>query len=165
MNRALPCYADAETLRVIGERFAYVFEPIDPNSEVVYKPTLLPHTISQGDRITIGELTADVFVQDHGYCETLGFRFGDIAYSTDVVNLTDAAFDIVAGVDTWIIGTLVDQPHPTHADVDKALGWMERAGVKRGFLTHISPFMDHRALCARLPNHVRPAFDGLVVED
>lgn len=164
MGGPLDCYGDRETLRSIQERFGYVFEPLDPNATVVYKPTLIPHTIAPGDQFMIGDIPIRVFGQDHGYCETLGFRFGDVAYSTDVVSLSEASFEAVKGVDTWIIGTLVDHDHPTHAHVGKAVAWIERVGARRGYLTHLSPFLDHGALEARLPAHVRPAYDGLVIE-
>ena len=164
INRPLPAYADKETLRVIAERFGYVLEPLAADTEVIYKPTLIAHEIGNGDRFTIGDMEITAFVQDHGFCEILGFRIGNVAYSTDVTALSDEAFDVVRGVDTWIIGTLTDHEHPTHAHVDKALGWIERAGAKRGLLTHISFVMDHATLEARLPSHVQPAYDGLVVE-
>lgn len=164
MGRALDCYADKETLRIIRERFGYVLEAVDPNATVVYKPTLVPNPIAPGDTFAVGDIDIGVFAQDHGYCNTLGFRFGDTAYSTDVVTLPESAFDAVRGIDTWIIGTLVDHEHPTHAHVAKALDWIERAGARRGYLTHISPFLDHATLEARLPAHVRPAYDGLEID-
>lgn len=163
-NKPLDCFADLETMRVIEERFGYVMEPVAPEATVVYKPTLIPHTIGHGAKISIGDIDIQVFVQDHGHCETLGYRFGNIAYSTDVTALSDAAFDIVQGVDTWIIGTLTDAPHPTHADIDKAIAWIGRVGAKQGYLTHLSFNLDHATLEARLPAHVRPAYDGLVIE-
>jgi phosphoribosyl 1,2-cyclic phosphate phosphodiesterase len=129
-----------------------------------FKPTLNPHTLNNGDRLTIGDVDIDAFVQYHGYCETLGFRFGPIAYSTDVVKMPDDAFKILEGVDTWIIGALVDRPHPTHAHVDKALSWMERVGPRRGILTHMGSNFDYEVLKSHLPEYVEPAFDGMILE-
>ena len=164
LGHAVDCYGDAETLEAIRLRFGYVLEPLAAGATTVYKPSLVPNVIRPGESFRIGDVPVLAFAQDHGYGRTLGYRFGDVAYSTDVVELDDAAFDAVAGVKTWIVGVLVAHPHPTHAHVDKALAWMERAGVERGFFTHISPFLDHAALEARLPAHVRPAYDGLVIE-
>jgi phosphoribosyl 1,2-cyclic phosphodiesterase len=31
-------------------------------------------------------------------------------------------------------------------------------------LTHLSPWLDHDALAAKLPGGVEPAFDGMVIE-
>ncbi len=164
MNAAIDVYADPETLETIKLRFGYVLEPLAANAQMYYKPTLLPHVLVDGDRLTIGNIDIEVFTQDHGFCDTLGFRFGSIAYTTDVVELPDHAFEILKGVDTWIIGTLVDHPHPTHADVDKALGWIERVGARRGVLSHLGYGFDYETLKRRLPDHVEPAFDGMILE-
>ncbi len=160
----LDTYGDAETLGVIKKRFGYVFAPLAGDATVYYKPTLIPHTLSDKDVFLVGDMEIQTFVQDHGYCETLGFRFGSIAYSTDAVELPDHAFEMLDGIDVWIVGVLAEKPHPTHAHVDKALEWMDRVKPKRGILTHLSGLFDYEALNARLPDHVEPAFDGMVIE-
>lgn len=165
MNSAIDLYADAATMDDIDKRFGYVFEPLAEDATMYYKPTLNPHTIGDNDRLQIGGIDIDVFVQDHGYCDTLGFRFGPIAYTTDLVELPDTAFGVLDGVDTWIIGTLVDKPHPTHVHVDKALDWIDRIGPKRAVLTHLSPGFDYQVLSDRLPDGVEVAYDGMVIED
>jgi phosphoribosyl 1,2-cyclic phosphate phosphodiesterase len=142
MNAAIDMYADADTMDNIKQRFGYVLEPIAAHARSYFKPTLNPHTLNNRDRLTIGDVDIDVFVQDHGYCKTLGFRFGPIAYSTDVVEI----------------------PHPTHAHVDKALKWMERVGPRRGILTHMGFSLDYEVLKNRLPDYVEPAFDGMIIE-
>ncbi|MBT4932715.1 MAG: MBL fold metallo-hydrolase [Rhodospirillaceae bacterium] len=164
MNAAIDVYADADTLRVIDERFGYVLEPLAENADMYYKPTLVPHELNDGDALGIGDIDIQVFTQDHGFCDTLGFRFGPIAYTTDVVELPDRAFEILKGVDTWIIGTLIDHPHPTHAHVDKALGWIDRIDPRRGVLSHLGYGFDYDTLNKRLPDHVEPAFDGMILE-
>lgn len=164
MNAAIDAYADADTLETIRQRFGYVLEPLAKDADMYYKPTLVPHVLNDGERLRIGCIDIDVFTQDHGFCDTLGFRFGPIAYTTDVVELPQRAFDILKGVDTWIIATLVDHPHPTHAHVDKALGWIERVGPRRGVLSHLGYSFDYDTLNRRLPDHVEPAFDGMILE-
>jgi phosphoribosyl 1,2-cyclic phosphate phosphodiesterase len=164
MNAPIDIYADVDTLRVIDLRFGYVLEPLAENANMYYKPTLVSHELNDGDVFSIGSIDIQVFIQDHGFCNTLGFRFGPIAYSTDVVELPDHAFDILKGVDTWVIGTLIDHPHPTHAHVDKALDWIERIHPRRGVLSHLGYGFDYDTLNKRLPDHVEPAFDGMILE-
>ena len=164
MNAAIDMYADADTVDSIKQRFGYVLEPLAADVKTHFKPTLNPHTLKDGDSLTIGDVDIDVFVQDHGYCKTMGFRFGPIAYSTDVVNMPDDAFKILDGVDTWIIGALIDRPHPTHAHVDKALNWLKRVRPRRGVLTHMGFSFDYEVLKSKLPEHVEPAFDGMILE-
>jgi len=164
LGAPLDAFANAETLDAIRRRFGYVLEPWSGGSTGFYRPALVPHDVKHGERFTVGAIPVVAFQQDHGYCDSLGFRFGPIAYSSDVVALPEDAFDLLDGVEAWIIGTLLDAPHPTHADVDKALDWLKRVGARRGVLTHLSGRLDYAALAARLPDGVEPAYDGLVID-
>ena len=169
INRAidapLDAYADGDTIAVIWQRFGYVFETLNEDAKFFYKPTLIPHEVGGGSTIHIGDITAEVIEQNHGYCTSLGFRFGPIAYTTDVVELPDYAFDVLQGVETWIIGVLTDKPHPTHAHVGKALDWVARIKPGRAVLTHLSTYFDYHALAGQLPPGVEPAYDGMVIEE
>lgn len=162
-NGPLEVYGDAPTLEAIRSRFSYVVQPLDPGTRFYYKPTLVPRLIADGEAFAVGRLSVLAFEQDHGFSTTLGFRFGKIAYTTDVVELSERAFALLAGIRVWIIGTLVDRPHPTHCDVDKALTWIERIGPERAVLTHLGNDLDYAALAARLPPGVEPAYDGLEI--
>ncbi len=164
MNAPIDAYADRETLDVIEQRFGYVLEPLAEGATMYYKPTLTAHELKDGDQLKIGDIPVQVFSQDHGYCTTLGFRFGSVAYTTDVVELPDRAFDILQGVETWIIGTLIDKPHPTHAHVGKAIDWINRVGPRRGVLSHLGFNIDYETLRQSLPENIEPAYDGLILE-
>ncbi len=95
---------------------------------------------------------------------TVGFRFGAAAYSTDVVELSDAAFDALAGLDLWIVDCLSDKPFPTHAHLARVLEWVERVKPKRTVLTHMTPDLDYRRLKQALPKGIEPGYDGMVLE-
>ncbi|MDP7241886.1 MAG: MBL fold metallo-hydrolase [Rhodospirillales bacterium] len=164
MEAPLDVYADAETMAVVRERFGYVFEPLAEGAETYYKPTLVPRDLEIGKTIAIGGIEIIPFEQDHGFCTSIGFRFGPIAYSTDLTVLDEVAFGVLEGVEVWIIGTLTDRPHPTHAHVDKALAWIDRIKPQRAILTHLSTGLDYGALAQRLPPGVEPAYDGLIIE-
>lgn len=164
MNRlvraALPVYADRRTLAVIEERFDYVFRPLEGAS--FYKPTLTPHAI-EGE-FTIGGIRVVPFVQDHGFSKTLGFRIGGMAYSTDVVELDEAAFAALAGTELWILDCLRYDPHPTHSHLEKTLSWIARVKPRRAVLTHMDVPLDYATLRGKLPPGVEPGYDGLTLE-
>ncbi|MBV5334011.1 MBL fold metallo-hydrolase, partial [bacterium] len=67
----------------------------------VYRPVLQAHIID-GPFAAAG-VAVTPFIQDHGYINTLGFRIGNFAYSTDVVRLDDDAFAALEGLDLWIV--------------------------------------------------------------
>jgi phosphoribosyl 1,2-cyclic phosphate phosphodiesterase len=159
-NSPIDIYADGRTLELIRERFGYVFQPI--RGDYYYKPVLTPRLIDGPFRI--GDVTAQPFVQEHGFSNSLGFRFGPIAYSTDVLNLDEQAFEILAGIEIWIVDAFRREPHATHTHLDRTLGWIERVKPRRAVLTHMGLTMDYRTIKALLPAHVEPAYDGMVLE-
>ena len=104
------------------------------------------------------------FAQDHGFSTTLGFRIADMAYSTDVVELDEAAFAALAGVELWIVDCLRYEPHPTHSHLAKTLAWIARVKPRRAVLTHMDVPLDYATLRRELPAGVEPAYDGLTLE-
>ncbi|TVQ83964.1 MAG: MBL fold metallo-hydrolase, partial [Micavibrio sp.] len=42
--------------------------------------------------------------------------------------------------------------------------WIEKLKPRITYLTVLTNFMDYDALCKELPDHIRPAYDGLVIE-
>ena len=166
MHAPLPAYGDANTLEILNKRFGYVFKPLrspEPGEPVrYYKPVLLPHEI-QGD-FAIGDVALKPFRQEHGFSHTLGFRIGDFGYSTDVVDLDEAAFAALDGIDTWLLGVFRRTPHPTHVHLERALQWIDRVKPRRAILTHMGPDMDYRTLCGELPDGIEPGYDGMTFE-
>ncbi|QDT38075.1 Phosphoribosyl 1,2-cyclic phosphodiesterase [Stratiformator vulcanicus] len=97
----------------------------------------------------------------HGRLPVLGFRFGDVAFCTDVSEIPEQSWPLLEGLDTLVLGALRDRPHPTHFTIDQALEVIERVSPRRAFLTHISAEMEHEETNRRLPNGVELAYDGL----
>ena len=81
----------------------------------------------------------------------------------DLNGLDDEAFEILAGIDLWIVGCLRDEPHPCHAHLDRVLEWVERLRPARTVLTHMNHLMDYDALREKLPAGVEPGYDGMVL--
>jgi len=166
MMRRVPVYAGHEALAILKQRFSYCFEAA---ANGAYPAILEAHAIERPYRdIVIGPshaaLAVRAFDQDHGSMISQGFRFGPVAYSSDVVNLDEAAFAALEGVECWIVDALRYRPHPTHAHVDKALDWIRRVRPKQAILTNLHIDLDYRTLMNSLPDCVVPAHDGLVIE-
>jgi phosphoribosyl 1,2-cyclic phosphate phosphodiesterase len=126
------------------------------------------HGLAPGVPVTVagkgGAVTALPFAQVHGDIPSLGFRFGDVAYSSDLSDMPEASAAALAGLDLWIVDALRYHPHPSHFSVDDALDWIERIKPKRAILTNMHTDLDYEVLRAKLPPHVEPAFDGMRVE-
>ncbi len=156
----MKCFADPVTAADISGRFSYIFR--QDNAEGYYKPFAEMHIINGPFRV--GELDILPFTQNHGSTDSLGFRFGDFAYSTDAHKLDDKAFEALEGIKFWVVDCVGHKPHPTHSHLLQTLEWIERVKPERAYLTHMATKMDYAKLCAELPPHIRPAHDGLVIE-
>ena len=160
----IPCHADAATEATLLQRFGYIFrgdKGYPAISDIVPTP---PHSTPWEVTGPSGAIPVLTFDQDHGEVRSVGYRFGPIAYSSDVLTLDDAAFEAMAGVELWIVDALRYTPHPTHAHVERTLGWIERLQPRQAILTNLHIDLDFVELTSRLPPGVSAAFDGLRVE-
>ncbi len=165
MKKSLMVYGAADVLKGARQRFGYAFQNEEDlfGAESLYRPMLVPRPLTGGP-LTVGGIAVVHFDQDHGYSRSTGYRFDDMAYTTDVIRLSEEAFALLEGVKVWVIGCLADTPHPTHAHIGLALEWIERIKPERAYITHMGPRLDYEAVRAMLPAHVAPAYDGLEIE-
>ena len=159
----LPVWADGPTQDALVSRFGYAF--VQPAGSP-YPPILDLNSIDGPFAITGagGEIRLTPFLCDHGSMDALGFRIGAVAYLPDAVAIPEAHWPLLSGLEVWIVDALRRKPHPTHAHLEMTLGWIERAGPARAVLTNMHNDMDYDTLIAELPPHIRPAFDGMVIE-
>lgn len=151
-------YADEFTFERLQRKFGYCFEKAGDGYPPIIEPRLIDGPFN------VGDIDITPILQDHGRIHSLGFRFGDIAYSNDLVGLDDRAFEALAGVKLWIVDAMRYTPHPTHSHVAQTLEWIARVKPERAILTNMHIDLDYRKLAAELPPGVEPAYDGMVVE-
>lgn len=156
-GKRIPLHAPPEALRRLKLRFDYVFR-----ERQGYPP--ICDGVEIDGPFRVGAIDILPFAQQHGTIVSLGFRFGDIAYSTDVSDLDEAAFAALSGVRIWIVDALREKPHPTHSHLEKTLGWIDRVRPERAVLTHMSNMLDYRSLCEKLPAGIEPGYDGMTIE-
>jgi phosphoribosyl 1,2-cyclic phosphate phosphodiesterase len=158
-------YADQTTMVRLHEAFGYCFKSPEGS---FYPPILQAHDIRAGEPVTIdgagGTLLCLPFNQRHGSINSLGFRFGGLAYSPDVSDLDADAIEALQDLDVWIVDALRDKPHPSHFSLREALDWIDRIKPKRAILTHMHVDLDYETMRRELPAHVEPAYDGLVID-
>ncbi len=94
----------------------------------------------------------------------LGFRFGNLAYCTDVSRIPDESWPLLEGLDVLILDALRHEPHPTHFSLEEALAVVARLRPGRTLFTHLSHGFDHEATDKTLPPRVGLAYDGLTFE-
>ena len=158
-------WCDAATSERLHAAFGYCFETPDGSA---YPPLAREHRIEPYETFAVdgpgGPIAVMPFEQQHGAIRSLGFRFGDFAYSSDVSDLDDRAEAQLQNLDVWIVDALQPREHPSHFSLAQALGWIERVGAKRAYLTHMHIPMDYATVRDGTPDHVEPSYDGLVIE-
>lgn len=163
MDKQIDAFGEPAVIESIMARFRYLFDGGESENGL-YRPIYRPHGVTGPFDVASGHRVAP-FPQDHGICASTGYRMGPVAYSTDVVELPEAAFEVLAGVELWIVDCLrVGSPHPTHAHFEKTLDWIERVNPARAVLTHMNHQTDYDAIAALCPPGVEPAYDGMVLE-
>lgn len=100
----------------------------------------------------------------HFTLPVLGFRFGDIAYCTDMNHIPEQEFEKLKGLRHFVINCVRRGRHISHFSLEEAIEVARRVGAEHTWLTHLSHQLPtYKALCEELPEEIRPAYDGLKI--
>lgn len=106
----------------------------------------------------------------HDKMPVLGFRFGNIAYITDMSLLPERELKKLHGLEHVTLNTVGYKPHHSHFSLDQAIDTARKIGARHTWLTHLShTFPTYPDFCSQLRElapdiDIRPAFDGLVID-
>jgi len=94
-----------------------------------------------------------------------GFRFGNLAYVTDVNRLEAAEIEKLRGLDVLVLNALRKEDHISHYNLGQALEIIAEVKPGKAYLTHLSHqmgFFDE--VQNNLPENVFLSYDGLQIE-
>lgn len=159
----IPLWTNSYTATVLRRRFGYIFER-PPGSG--YPSFLELRSIDDIRSVPggSGAVPAEAFTVPHGDIEALGFRFGPVGYTPDLSAMSDEAWKVLEGIDTWIVDALQYEPHPTHTHLAQTLEWVKRLAPHRAVLTNMHIHLDYETVQRETPEYVTPAHDGMVLE-
>jgi phosphoribosyl 1,2-cyclic phosphate phosphodiesterase len=163
-RRAVPCYGPIETLERLREGFRYIFDEEVPAYAGTSKPRLTLHPLEPGRETEIAGVPVLPLAFNHGYLRVFGYRFGKLAYITDVKAVPEAERDQLQGLEVLVLNALWWRSHPTHLSIGEAIGTAQAIGARQTYLTHLTHETGHAELAAALPAGIAPAHDGLVIE-
>ena len=155
-------YGNSWTIRELTDRWRHIFH--GGTDDGMYPAVATAHVITEfGRPMTIGGLTFSPFEQDHGDVKTVGYRFGDFAYSTDISSLDETALKTLAGIKTWLVDAAgYKQTHNrVHANLDKIYELNATIKAEQVWLTSLTLAMDYNTLNNELKKGYKPAHDGL----
>ncbi|MFN7902020.1 MAG: MBL fold metallo-hydrolase [Holosporales bacterium] len=161
---AVNLYAPQEVLTSLGQRFGYVFTPLTAGINDFYKPSLTPTIITPPMPFSVGDVIIKPFWQLHGKTQSVGYRFGNVAYSTDMNGVPPESDVFLHNLDVWVLDCLQPEPHYSHSHLALSLELITHYKPKRTILIHMNHTLDYAKLAAALPSGIEPGFDGMVVE-
>jgi phosphoribosyl 1,2-cyclic phosphate phosphodiesterase len=156
----IPLYADDPTARVLETIFDYTFSE---DSQYKLRARVQMNRLNGAGSVAIHGANFQRVPLLHGPMETGGYRFGNAAYLTDMNAIPDTSLSLLDGVEVVVIDALRERYHPSHANIDEAVAWVDKIGARQAWFTHMSHEILHAEVDARLPAHIRLAYDGLAI--
>jgi phosphoribosyl 1,2-cyclic phosphate phosphodiesterase len=160
----LPLYGPAETLQRLRASFNYIFDDTVHPFEGTSKPILGLHVAEPDRTIDVAGVEVLPLAFEHGHLRVFGYRFGNLAYITDVKAIGERERERLRDLDVLVLNALWWRSHPTHLSISEAVETAQALGARRTYLTHLTHETGHAELEAELPAGILPAYDGLTVE-
>ena len=159
-KRATQIYCEKYVEESLRKEYSYAFEEIKyPGA-----PEWDVHIIDENP-FTIKGVEITPIRGRHFKLPVLGYRFGNIAYCTDMNHIPEEEYSKLQGLDHFIINCVRRGRHISHYSLEQAMEVAEKVGAKHSWLTHLSHQLPcHEELTKELPEGILPAFDGLVIE-
>jgi phosphoribosyl 1,2-cyclic phosphate phosphodiesterase len=156
----IPLYATAETRTVLEHVYSYTFSP---DAKYPTRARVAIKDIASETPIQVHEVVFTPIPVFHGELPITGYRFGNVAYMTDVSTIPEESFALLEGLDVLVLSALRHTPHPSHATLDQAVRWANRIGARQTWFTHISHDLGAAETNANLPEGMALAHDGLTL--
>ena len=155
-NPPVPVLLSRETMEDLKKRYFYLIEEKAP------KLSFQVLTKDMGDIDFLG-LKVSYFFYDQSGMQVTGYRFGDLAFLTDIKNYPVSMFEVLEGCDTFILSAMGWEKTRAHISIEEAIEIAEKVKAKRVFLTHIGHELDHEKTNEKLPKFMQLAYDGLSI--
>jgi phosphoribosyl 1,2-cyclic phosphate phosphodiesterase len=159
-QKDMPIYARKQVLEQIQQEFAYAF------TETKY-PGIPQINLNEIQNVPF-EIEGIQFLPIevmHHQLAVFGFRIGDFCYITDVNFISELEGEKTKGAKVIVLGALQKSPHLSHYTLEEAVEVLKKLAPERAYLTHISHRMGlHKEIDEELPDFIKLAYDGLVLE-
>lgn len=153
----LPVFGNRLMFTHIRERFPYTL--LQPTA--MWDKPVLDFTEVHEDPFEFAGVTVQPIPLLHGKWPILGWRIGNVAYLTDVSDISEESLALLQGLDILLLDCLRERPHPTHLSVAQSLEWAGRIAARQTVLIHMTHELEYHELGRRLPEGVCVGFDGM----
>lgn len=162
-QKSVPTLLSASTAEEVYQRFSYIFTGKEiEGKKMPPQLTLQQLQAAEGFVDFCGLPTRYVTYEQSGM-PVNGYRWGDLAYLTDIRHFPESIFDMLQDIKILIVGALRFTPSPFHFTIDEAIEFSKKTSAKQVWLTHLSHEVEHDKTNAYLPDNIRLAYDGLKI--
>ncbi|MCA9833817.1 MAG: MBL fold metallo-hydrolase [Thermomicrobiales bacterium] len=159
----IPTWVPANAINDLRQRFGYALEPIKGRYGVI--PSLDVTVIDVVQPFEIAGVTVTPIPVMHGKLPILGYRFGNLAYITDILTLPEESWPLLDGVEVLVTTALKLTENPGHMCLPEAIAFAKEVGARQTWFSHIGHEMGKYAdINPTLPDGMELAYDGLVIE-
>jgi phosphoribosyl 1,2-cyclic phosphate phosphodiesterase len=155
----VPLYCEPAVEDRIRKSFDYAFES-NTHAHAGAVPQLAFHRIGLEPFEILGARVVPIRMKHGKRFDVLGFRFGNIAYCTDVNAMPPDSMEKLRGLEVLILDALRPRGHATHFSLEQAVEVARELAPRQTYFTHMSHELEHEATNAALPPGMALAYDG-----
>lgn len=177
--KALPIYANKNTLNDVKSRFSYVFKETQICGGKPLLHLVCADKYSTNNPLKINEFSIIPIPMMHGILKTSGWLIKEddtnetFAYLTDCSFIPKSSVELTKNVTHLVIDGLRETAHSTHLNFEQAIEYAIEMNAQSTYLTHICHMNTHdqinsivKNICTKhnYTNSVQAAWDGLQIE-
>jgi phosphoribosyl 1,2-cyclic phosphate phosphodiesterase len=159
LGTPVPLFCEEKVEERIRHSFDYAFSPIEQTHHGAV-PQLTFQRIGLAPFDVLGARVTPLRLVHGPRFTVLGFRFGNVAYCTDVNRIPPESMALLQNLDVLVLDALRYRPHVTHFSLDEAVAVAQELRPRRTIFTHIAHELGHAATSARLPPGMEMGYDG-----
>lgn len=146
-------YSDYNTIDLITNRHEYLF-----NSGAI-----VPKAVDFFSQLKIGDISLELFRQNHGAIDSIGVKVGKVLYSNDVVSYPKESIKFLESTDIWIMDCVNYEGATSHMGLEQVIALYNEYKPSKVYLTNLSHIFGYFELKSELPENIEPAYDGLKI--
>lgn len=157
----LDIYANARTVKNVRHNFPYCFAE-NPYPGV---PSFNLKAVEKHKEFHIGDIPVVPIEVMHDKMPIFGYRFGSMAYITDMKTMADEELPYLDGVETLVVNALRwEKEHHSHMLVRDAVAFSKHVGAKKTYLVHVTHQIGlYEEANKRLPQGFQIPYDGMEI--
>ena len=158
----LNIFANELTVNAVHHNFPYCF------ASHLYPgvPKFDMHVIAKHEPLRIGDIDIMPIEIMHDKLPILGYRFGSLAYITDMKSIDDGELPYLEGIKTLVVnGLRWEKPHHSHQLIGDAIEFAKKINATQIYIIHVTHQIGlYDEAHSRLPEGFAIPYDGMSVK-